>query len=410
MTEKTTMFACESSIITQGIVNNLLPVMLVIFKDDFGISYSLLANLLLLNFGVQLFTDWFSIKIVNTLGYRKSGIIAQCSAALGLIFMGLLTGIIPVYYGLVLSVLFTAFGGGMLEVMVSPIVENLTYGSSSARMSLLHSFYCWGQLLVVLVSTLLLKFFGYGIWRFIPALWALVPLLNVVLFSIVPIPKIPAEEAGVSPFSLFKNPVFITMCVLMLCAGAAEIAMAQWASLFAQKGLGVDKVWGDILGPCLFAILMGFGRTIYGIYGGRTSLRKTLILSSFFCLLCYVLTGVLNNPYISLATCAFTGFTVSIMWPGVYSFSAKQLSGASTAMFGILALFGDMGCSVGSWLCGTVSEASLKIPAVLSLSQRLMITPEQTGLKIGIVATGIFPLAMLILLFLTKLSQKKPSL
>ena len=407
MTQKTTMLACESSIITQGIVNNLLPVLLVIFRDDYNISYSLLASLLLLNFMVQLVTDWFAIRIVNFLGYRKSGILAQLSAAMGLIFLGLLTKILPVYPALVISVIFTAFGGGMLEVMVSPIVENLDYGSSSARMSMLHSFYCWGQLLVVFVSTVLLKIFGTVIWQYVSALWAVVPIFNILLFSIVPIPHIPKEDANFAPFSLFKETAFITMCLLMLCAGAAEISMAQWASIFAQKALGVDKLWGDILGPCLFAVLMGTGRTLYGFFASGKSLRKTLILSGLSCLICYIATGVTQNPMLSLATCAFTGFTVSIMWPGVYSFSAKKMKTSTTAMYGILALFGDMGCSVGSWLCGVVSEFSLRFTTVISLAQRLMITNEQMGLKIGVIATGIFPLIMVIALAFTKLNHSE---
>lgn len=407
MTQKTTMLACEASIITQGIVNNLLPVMLVIFKDDFGISYGLLANLLLLNFMVQLITDWISIKIINKLGYRASGVLAQCSAAFGLVVMGTLTRVFPVYPALLISVVFTAFGGGMLEVLVSPIVENLTYGSSSSRMSMLHSFYCWGQLVTVALSTLALEFFSHSIWWVIPVFWAIVPVLNIALFSVVPIPKIPKEDAAKSPLSLFKSHTFIIMCLLMVCSGAAEISMAQWASVFAQKGLGVDKVTGDILGPCLFAVFMGVGRTLYGFFGSKLNLRKSLFISAFLCFLCYTLTGILNNPYIALSTCAFTGFTVSIMWPGVYSFSAKKMASASTAMYGILALFGDLGCAIGSWACGMISELSLNFESVLALSEKLMISPEQMGLKIGIVSTALFPLVMIILLLFTEFRHKK---
>ena len=407
MTQKTTMLACESSIITQGIVNNLLPVLLVIFRDDYNISYSLLANLLLLNFMVQLVTDWLAINVVNALGYRKAGILAQVSAAIGLIFIGFLSHILPTYPALIISVIFTAFGGGMLEVMVSPIVENLDYGSSSARMSMLHSFYCWGQLLVVLVTTIFLKIFGTGIWRYVSALWAIIPVLNILLFSVVPIPHIPKESAKITPLALFKKPIFLVMCLLMLCAGAAEIAMAQWASVFAQKALGVDKLWGDILGPCLFAVLMGTGRTLYGFFSSGKSLKRTLILSGVSCFICYVVTGVTQNSMLSLITCAFTGFTVCIMWPGVYSYSAKAMLTSTTAMYGILALFGDMGCALGSWLCGTVSEISSKVPQVITLANSLNLTTEQLGLKIGIVATGIFPLIMVVALAFTKLNHSK---
>lgn len=207
--------------------------------------------------------------------------------------------------------------------------------------------------------------------------------------------------------SFFRIPSFFGLCFLMLCAGAAEIAMAQWASVFAQKGLGVDKALGDIAGPCLFAVLMGLGRTLYGFFATGKSLKRTLIISSVCCFICYSVTGITNNPVLSLATCALTGVTVSIMWPGVYSFSAKKLGTSATAMYGILALFGDMGCSVGSWLCGTVSELSLKLPQVLSYADKISVTPEQMGLKIGIIVCGLSALFMTIALAFIKIDNKK---
>lgn len=396
------MLACEFGITTQAIVNNLTPILLVIFKDSFGISYTLIANLLLINFAAQLITDALSIKIIHTFGYRKSGIIAQLCAASGLIFLGLLPHFLPVYPALLFSVVTYAFGGGLLEVMVSPIVDSLDIGHRSARMSMLHSFYCWGQLAVVLISTAAIKIFSGRIWWILPLCWSVIPIINSWLFKIVPIPEIADGETIKTPRSLLKMPVFITMSVLMLCSGAAETTMSQWASLFAQKGLGINKFLGDLLGPCMFAAFMGIGRMLYGIFGGRLNLKKSLIVCSTLCILCYITAAVSQNPYIALLGCSLIGLSVSIMWPGVYSFSSRMIPGGSTAMFSILALSGDIGCSLGSWLCGIISELSLKSTHMLLYAQKLSISPEQIGLKIGIGSTALFPLIMLVLLIFTK--------
>ena len=402
MTYKSTMLACELGITTQALVNNLMPLLFVIFKDNFGITYTDIANLMLINFIIQLFTDGLSIKIISRLGYRKSGITAQLSAVLGLLCLGILPHFIPIYISLLMSVIFCAFGGGLLEVMVSPIVDSLDIDHSSAKMSMLHSFYCWGQLVVILITTAVLKAFSSNIWWLLPLGWAFFPFANALLFSVVPIPETVAETDAKTPFSLFKSSVFINMCLLMLCSGAAEITMSQWASLFAQKGLGVDKFAGDLMGPCLLALLMGIGRLIYGFFGTKLNLHKSLIFSSILCVICYLTASISQNPYIALLGCSITGFSVSIMWPGVYSYSAKVITGGGTAMFSILALFGDVGCSLGSWLCGTVSDFSAKLTAVTNYAYSLNITPEQLGLKIGIGATAVFPIIMLIILLIPK--------
>lgn len=392
------MLACEFGITTQAVVNNLMPLLFVIFKDDFGISYTLIANLMLFNFLVQLATDALSVKIINTLGYRKTGITAQLFAALGLICLGILPHFAPIYISLLTAVVFSAFGGGLLEVMVSPIVDSLNLGHSSARMSMLHSFYCWGQLLVVLLSTTVLKVFSNDIWWLLALFWAVIPLFNSILFSVVPIPEIKSEDKAETPRGLLKSPLFINMCVLMLCAGAAEIGMSQWASVFAQKGLGTDKFVGDVLGPCLFALLMGIGRLLYGIFGGRLHLEKSLFFCSILCVACYLVAALARIPLVALIGCAVTGFSVSIMWPGVYSYSSRKIPHGGTAMFSILAFSGDIGCSLGSWLCGTVSDFSLSFARVAAYADKISITPEQLGLKIGIGFLSVFPIIMLILL------------
>lgn len=405
MKHKSTFVACEFSIITQAIVNNLMPILFVIFKDDFGISYTMIAGLTLLNFLVQILTDGVASKIIGFLGYRRAGILAQLSAFCGLIFLGVLSHLLPKYPSLLISTIFCAFGGGLLEVMVSPIVEVLGSGESSQRMSLLHSFYCWGQVAVISVSTTLIYFLSNSIWWVLPIIWSVIPVISMIMFSNVYIPNLDADLSH-TPKTLFHLKTFLVMCVLMLCAGASEITMALWASVFAQKALGWSKILGDILGPCLFAALMGFGRLLEGIYGSRFSLRKTLLYASVLCFFCYLTASVSQNRYIALFACALTGFSVSIMWPGVYSYSAHHIQGGGTAMFGMLALFGDLGCSLGSYLCGTVSDYSLTFPQVISYAEKIGITPEQIGLKIGLGTAVIFPLIMIFVLFFYK--RRKP--
>lgn len=397
MAKKATMLACEFGITTQAIVNNFAPILFVIFKDNFGISYTFIANLMLLNFMIQLFTDGFSIGIISAFGYRKAGIAAQISVIIGLLILGIMPHFAPIKASLVPAVIFYAFGGGLLEVMVSPIVDSLDDGNKSARMSMLHSFYCWGQMAVVLISTVVIKLFGGGVWWIMTLCWAVIPITNTVLFYLAPIPEA-EEEKTETPKSLLRSRIFIMMCLLMMCAGAAEITMAQWASLFAQKGLCVSKFVGDMLGPCMFALFMGCGRLLFGIFGERLDLHRSLIVCSIFCALCYITAAVSKNAYAALFGCSLTGFSVSIMWPGVYSCSSKIIPQGGTAMFSILALFGDIGCSLGAWLCGVVSDVSLKFPSVTEHADRLGYTYEQMGLKFGIGFSAVFPLMMIVML------------
>ena len=401
------MLACEFGITTQSAVNNLAPILFVIFKDNFGISYTMIASLMLFNFLVQIATDFTAIKILGILDYRKSGILAQACAALGLIMLGVLPNIIPIYPALFTSTLFMAFGGGLLEVMVSPIVDSLEKGQSSAKMNMLHSFFCWGQVAVVLTATAAIKLFGSNIWYIIPISWAIVPIISIFMFSVVPIPEIARAERRSGEKLPVKSKAFLFMCFLMVASGASEITMAEWASVFAQKGLGIDKFTGDILGPCLFAVLMGSGRLLFGVFGSRVRLKSALTYYSILCTICYIVAATAKNPYIALFFCALTGFSVSIMWPGVYSYSSSVIKQGKTAMFGILALCGDVGCSLGSWLTGSMSDFSLTFPKVLEFAVRCGISYEQMGLKIGIGCAAVFPLLMSIALISSKTDGDK---
>lgn len=409
---KSTVFACYRGYITQGIVNNLSPLFFVLFQNKFGISYSLISALILCNFVTQVITDVLSVKYVDRIGYRKSAVIAHALAFLGLVMQGTLPNVLPApYVGLVLATIVNGVGGGLIEVIISPIVDSCPGDAKASAMSLLHSFYCWGQVGVVLITTLLLRLIGEDLWFIIPILWSLLPLYNLFRFLNVPLmPTVPEEEK--TPLkTLFTSKTFLVALLLMLCAGASELAMSQWSSLFAERALGVTKVIGDLLGPCLFAVFMGIGRTIYGVWGEKIHLTGAMVFCAALCILCYLGTALFENPWLSLLSCALCGFSVSLMWPGTFSLTSAAYPKGGTAMFGILAVLGDVGCSVGPALMGAVSGAvsgNAKISASFP-----NLTADQLGLKSGMLFSAVFPAFILIgVLLLTrfhKAANKKSS-
>lgn len=409
---KNTVFACYRGYITQGIVNNLSPLFFVLFQNKFGISYSLISALILCNFVTQVITDMLSVKYVDRIGYRKSAVIAHALAFLGLVMQGTLPNVLPApYVGLVLATIVNGVGGGLIEVIISPIVDSCPGDAKASAMSLLHSFYCWGQVGVVLITTLLLRLIGEDLWFIIPILWSLLPLYNLFRFLKVPLmPTVPEEEK--TPLkTLFTSKIFLVALLLMLCAGASELAMSQWSSLFAERALGVTKVIGDLLGPCLFAVFMGIGRTIYGVWGEKIHLTGAMVFCAALCILCYLGTALFENPWLSLLSCALCGFSVSLMWPGTFSLTSAAYPKGGTAMFGILAVLGDVGCSVGPALMGAVSGAVSGNTNIAASFPNL--TADQLGLKSGMLFSAVFPAFILIgVLLLTrfhKSANKKPN-
>lgn len=409
---KSTVFACYRGYITQGIVNNLSPLFFVLFQNKFGISYSLISALILCNFVTQVITDMLSVKYVDRIGYRKSAVIAHALAFLGLVMQGTLPNVLPApYVGLVLATIVNGVGGGLIEVIISPIVDSCPGDAKASAMSLLHSFYCWGQVGVVLITTLLLRLIGEDLWFILPILWSLLPLYNLFRFLKVPLtPTVPEEEK--TPLkTLFTSKIFLMALLLMLCAGASELAMSQWSSLFAERALGVTKVIGDLLGPCLFAVFMGIGRTIYGVWGEKIHLTGAMVFCAALCILCYLGTALFENPWLSLLSCALCGFSVSLMWPGTFSLTSAAYPKGGTAMFGILAVLGDVGCSVGPALMGAVSGAVSGNANIAASFPNL--TADQLGLKSGMLFSAVFPAFILIgVLLLTrfhKAANKKPN-
>lgn len=406
-TYKNTIIACYIGYITQAIGLNFTPILFTIFQEKFSLSFSELGSLIVMNFVTQIFTDIVSAKYVDRIGFRRAAVPSHILCALGLIFMFVLPSVLPdAYIALAIATIVYAIGGGMIEVVVSPIVDSLPSDDSSGAMSLLHSFYCWGQLGVVLLTTLALKIFGNDIWGVLALLWAVVPIVNVFNFLKVPLPETKPETK--TPIRrLISNRFFLLAMLLMVAAGAAEQVIAQWSSLFAQTGLKVDKVVGDILGPSLFAVFMIIGRTYYGVKSDKLDLRKTLILSSILCVVCYLITSLSPSPIISLAGCALTGLSVSLMWPGMLSFASENFPNGGAAMFGVLAIFGDLGCSVGPMLTGIISDTAQKVPSVIGYASSLGLEIEQLTLKAGILSGIIFPVVMIVALMLFKDNKTK---
>lgn len=378
-----TELACYLGYITQAAVNNLPPLLFLTFQRSFSVSIEAITALITLNFGTQLVTDLVFSKLTDKIGYRVSAVTAHVLAFLGLVFYGVLPSVLPnPYIGLVIATLVNAVGGGLAEVLISPIVESLPGTQKSARMSLLHAMYCWGQVGVILISTLYFAAVGIAKWRYLFYVWSLLPLFNAFFFARVPLCKLVEENERDSVLDLLKKGVFWLMLLLMVCSGAAEQAMAQWSSMFAESGLHVSKAMGDLLGPCAFGILMAVSRTFYGIFGGRLHLRRALIISSVGCIVSYLLCGLSPSPILSLIGCGLCGLSVGLMWPGVISLSSEHFPAGGTALFAFLALGGDLGCLSGPGVTGMVSGTLERIGS------------GDIALRMGLLAVIVFPALM----------------
>lgn len=396
-TFKHTLRACYTGFITQAIVNNLAPLLFIVFQDKYNISFEMVGRLILINFGTQIIADYIAARYADRIGYRRAAVLAHFFCAVGLICLGVLPVIMPnPYTGLMIAAVIYAAGGGFIEVLISPIVDSLPGDAKASAMSLVHSFYCWGQMAVVLFTTLLLKALGADIWFLLPVMWSLIPIYNLFQFLKVPLmPTVPEEEK--TPVrELFKTKTFMLALILMMCAGSSELTMSQWSSLFAEKGLQVPKMLGDLLGPFLFALFMGVGRSLYAALGHRIHLRSALVVSGVLCVICYAVTIFVQIPVVSLLGCAVCGLSVSLMWPGTLSLTAGAWPKGGTAMFGLLAIFGDLGAAVGPWLAGLISDLTLQTRDLVDLGQAYGLNPDQLGMKAGLLSAMIFPIMLIV--------------
>ena len=373
-----TLKASYAGYVTQAVVNNLAPLLFLIFQESYGISFQKITLLISLNFGIQLIVDLISAAAVDRIGYRKSVVFAHIMSAAGISTMAL----VPGYGGLMTAVILYAVGGGLIEVLLSPIVEACPTQKKSASMSVLHSFYCWGHVIVVVGTTLFFSVAGKEHWKLLCLLWALIPACNAFQFARVPIRSLKEEESHNFWRQWMSGKLFWTFALWMVCSGASEQAMGQWASAFAESGLKMSKAAGDLAGPCLFAALMGVSRIFYARFSDKISLKRFMFLSSGLCLAGYSLASLSLSPVWALAGCALCGLSVGILWPGTFSLAAKELPGGGTAMFAFLSLAGDLGCLAG--------------PAVVG------ITADTCGtLQGGFLAAALFPILLFVGVLLT---------
>lgn len=384
-TYKTTIFACFVSAVVQAIIVNFAPLLFITFQNSYHIPITQITWLITVNFLVQLSVDFLSTFFVDKVGYRVCTVLAQFLAALGMIFLAVLPEIMPPFTGLMIAVVIYAIGGGLIEVLTSPIVESCPTDNKEKAMSLMHSFYCWGHVGVVLISTAFFALCGIDNWAVMALIWALVPLVNGFLFLKVPLASlIPEGHKGMTVRQLFSRKRFWLFVLMMLCAGAVEQSISQWTSAFAEQGLGVSKTVGDLAGLLAFAVLMGTARMIYGKFGDKLDINKYMLGSAVLCVISYLMISLSPLPIISLVGCALCGFSVGIMWPGTLSKASVALPGGGTAMFALLALSGDIGCSLGPSIVGFVSDRMAG------------------SLKMGIFAAIVFPVLMLTGLLLAR--------
>ncbi|MBQ9252807.1 MAG: MFS transporter [Clostridia bacterium] len=375
-----TKLACYLGFVTQAISANFAPLLFLTFYRTYGISYADLALIPLVFFLTQLIVDFISAKFVDRIGYRKSVVLAQITSGAGLLLLSFVPDLCPhPFAGILTCVMIYAVGSGLIEVLCSPIIEACPFENKAGMMSLLHSFYCWGSVGTILGSTLFFLAFGTENWRILACLWALIPLYNIFNFATCPIESIVSEGESMTITQLLKTKIFWLFIVLMVCAGASELSMAQWASAFAESSLGVSKTTGDLLGACGFAVFMGLSRVWYGKYGEKVNLSSFMIASGLLCLCSYLLAAFARWPVMGLVGCMLCGFSVGIMWPGSISISSARLPKGGTALFALLALAGDLGGAAGPAIVGNVSHllgeniqsgilAGICFPLVLVLS------------------------------------------
>lgn len=378
-----TKIACYLGFITQAIAANFAPLLFLKFHHEYHISLGNIALISTCFFFTQLLVDLFCAKFVDKIGYRVCIVASEICAATGLVGLAFLPDILPIpFIGILCSVIIYAIGSGLIEVLCSPIVEACPFENKEATMSLLHSFYCWGAVGTILISTLFFLIFGMDSWKWLAVLWALIPAVNIYNFATCPIEHLVDEEGGMGIRKLFQNPLFWLAIGLMICSGASELAMAQWASAYAEAALGLSKTIGDLAGPCMFAVTMGISRVIFGKYGNRMDLMKFMIGSGILCVIFYLFASLSANPLIGLIGCTVCGFSVGIMWPGTISLSSEKFPAGGTAMFALLAMAGDLGGSIGPGIVGRVTQYA------------------GDNIRIGVGIGLVFPIILLIMLFI----------
>lgn len=387
---KKTLTACYLGFITQAICANFAPLLFLTFHNVYQIPLGQIALISTVFFLTQLIVDVLCSCFADRIGYRNCVVASELCAAAGLIGLAFLPDLFSnPLAGIIASVIVYAIGSGLIEVLCSPIVEACPFDNKEAVMSLLHSFYCWGSVGVILLSTIFFAVFGIDSWKWLACVWAVIPLYNIYNFATCPIAHTTDDGKGMGTGSLLRVPLFWVSIILMVCAGASELSMAQWASAYTESALGFSKAMGDLAGPCMFAITMGISRVIFGKYGDRLDLMRFMMGSGVLCLSCYIAASISSNPVIGLIGCILCGFSVGIMWPGTISICSGRLPEGGTAMFALLAMAGDLGGAFGPSLVGNITQNA------------------GNDLRKGMLVGCVFPLVLILSLLLLKGMRKR---
>ncbi len=382
-----TKIASYMGYVVQAIACSFLPLIFVALQNTYNISYEKLGRLILVCFVTQIAVDLISIRLVKIFGYRKLAVAAQIFAFIGFSSLSFLPKVLPAYIGITISVIIYSIGSGLIEVIISPIVEYLPTENKSGNMALLHSFFCWGNVFIVVATTLMIKIFGEENWHIIALLWSVIPVIVLILFLFVPIIE-PEESKKTSISGLFKKPAFFIMLIIMFLSGASEISVGNWMSAFAEQSLHLPKLLGDLVGPCLFSVCMGLGRVLFSFIGDKASMKRVLLYFAVFTSIAYLILALGENRVVSLLAGVLVGFGVSVMWPGTLSLCSSKFPTGASSMFAVLAMFGDFGCSFGPWMTGVVADSY--------------------NLNTAFLAVSVFPILMvIILIFMNRKKVKK---
>lgn len=387
-----TKYACYLGNMSMAAVANITPILFIPLREIYGLSYTLLGSLVLINFVTQLLIDimfsLYSSKFNIELTVKGTPIITL----IGMLLFAMAPVLFPnhIYIGLVIGTMISSASSGLSEVLVSPVVAAIPADNPEREMSILHSIYAWGVVVVVIVSTIFLKLLGHDKWQWLLIIWAIIPFIAILLYLKADIPQMITESKQNDVFGLLKQPYFILCLLCIFFGGAAECTMAQWSSGYLERAMLVEKVWGDIFGVAMFGFTLGLGRSLYAKYG--RNIHRIMFVGAILSAVCYFVITFTNVPMISLIACASTGFCVSMMWPGSLLAASDRFQTGGVMMFALLAAAGDLGASVGPWFVGRITDISMESTYILHQAAKWNMTDEQLGLKSGILAGTIFPI------------------
>ncbi len=383
---------CYLSNISMSVVGNMPPLLFLTFRETYGISYSLLGLLILINFFTQLIVDLIFSFFSHKFNISKSVKVMPMLTVLGLLIFAVSPWVFPnsVYTGLAIGTVIFSASSGLAEVLISPVIAEIPAKDPDREMSKLHSVYAWGVVGIVIISTLFLIVFGRENWQWLAFMFTIIPIMSVLFLLGAKIPEVktPGRVSGALEF--LKNPGVLLCTLGIFLGGAAEVTMAQWSSSYLEYAMGIPKVWGDVLGVAMFAVMLGLGRTMYSKIG--KNIERILLLGGIGATLCYLTASLSSAPVVGLIACALTGLCTSMLWPGSLVVASGRFPAGGVFIYALMAAGGDLGASVAPQLVGIITDTAMSNPWVVDIAGGLGILPEQMGMKLGLLTGMIFPL------------------